>query len=156
MGSYVVMDADAGELWEKHSGELIRFASSLVGPVDAEDVLSSAFVAAVSSTTWSSVRNRRAYLFRAVASHAGKLEQSRRRRLRREELVARTDLSLTPADVEALSLLTRLTVRQRAVVWMAYWLDANTGEIAEMLELSRRTVERELTVARRRIRKELS
>lgn len=150
------MEAVVGELWEKHAEELMRFATTLVGPFDAEDVLSSAFVAAVSSSGWGEVRNQRAYLFRAVASHASKLHRSRSARQRRELLVAGAPSSTDVGEVEALSLLGSLTVRQRAVAWMAYWLDATPAEIAETLSMSKRTVERELSAARRLLRGALS
>jgi RNA polymerase sigma factor (sigma-70 family) len=149
------MDQSSGELWEKHADELMRFATTLVGPFDAEDVLSAAFLAAVSSAGWAEVRNQRAYLFRAVSSHAQKVHRSRSARERRELLVASIS-SNEVADVEALSLLGSLTVRQRAVAWMTYWLDAPPAEIAETLSMSKRTVERELNAARRRLRGALS
>lgn len=50
--------------------ELIRFASSLVGPHDAADVLSAAVVRTLSSPRWPEVANRRAYLYQAVFSEA--------------------------------------------------------------------------------------
>jgi DNA-directed RNA polymerase specialized sigma24 family protein len=37
------------------------------------------------------------------------------------------------------------------VVYRTYWLDQSAGEVADQLDVSVRTVERELTVARREL-----
>ena len=50
--------------------ELIRFATGLVGRNDAPDVMSTAFVKAMSSPSWRSVRDRRAFMYRAVLNEA--------------------------------------------------------------------------------------
>ena len=62
-------DEDA-RLYERVAPELIRFATALVGPVDAADVLSSAVVKALSTPGWPAVTNRPAYLYRAVFNEA--------------------------------------------------------------------------------------
>ncbi len=76
------------ELYRKHADELIRFASSLVGPSLAEDVLAGAVASALSSPSWPSVVNKRAFLFRCVISEAARHARSAQRRLRRERRVA--------------------------------------------------------------------
>ena len=52
---------------------------------------------------------------------------------------------------EVIDAVRRLSVRQRAVVYMTYWLDATANDVALDLGVSVRTVERELTTARRRL-----
>ncbi|MAT04134.1 MAG: hypothetical protein CL424_03705 [Acidimicrobiaceae bacterium] len=132
-------------------------STSLVGPFDAEDVLSTAFLAAVTSRSWASVVNKRAYLFRSVANTAQNWHRSDRNRRSRERLVAldRCDVDRTE-HVEVLALLSCLTVRQRSVIWVSYWLDASDREVANLLGISVRTVERELRKARRQLHKELT
>ena len=45
----------------------------------------------------------------------------------------------------------RLNPRQRAVVYLTYWLDQSADEVAHELDVSVRTVERDLTGARREL-----
>jgi hypothetical protein len=58
------------EVFARHGIELTRFATSLVGPTDAQDVVSDALVRAMWSDGWGDVGNQRAYLYRAVVSQA--------------------------------------------------------------------------------------
>jgi DNA-directed RNA polymerase specialized sigma24 family protein len=57
-------------VYERLAPELIRFATGLVGRDDAPDVMATAFVKAMSSPSWHAVRERRAYLYRAVLNEA--------------------------------------------------------------------------------------
>jgi DNA-directed RNA polymerase specialized sigma24 family protein len=45
----------------------------------------------------------------------------------------------------------KLTARQRGVVYLTYWLDRSASEVADELDVSVRTAERELTHARREL-----
>lgn len=145
------------ELYRKHADELIRFASALVGPSQAEDVLAASVTSALASPTWPSVVNKRAYLFRCVASEASRVARSARRRLHREMRFApqefRTDEFL---DRDVISALLALSTRQRAVLYLAYWEDLTVAEVAEVLVTSPRTVERELARSRRILEGRLS
>jgi RNA polymerase sigma factor (sigma-70 family) len=158
MGGVVeVMHSDDGELWAKHSGEWIRFATMLVGPADAEDLLTTAFLAATSSPGWPEVTNRRAYLFRSVANHAHKHRRAYARRLDRELRAVTPEVEPDETSrTEVLVALQRLTTRQRAVVWLTYWLDFAQADVADTLGISQRTVERELEHARTRLKGLLS
>ena len=53
--------------------------------------------------------------------------------------------------VDVLDALRRLSVRQRAVIYLTYWLGMRADEVARTLDVSLRTVERELTSARGRL-----
>jgi RNA polymerase sigma-70 factor (ECF subfamily) len=151
------MRSDDGELWAKHSGELIRFATMLVGPADAEDLLTTAFLDATGSRSWPEVTDRRAYLFRSVANHAHKHRRAYARRLDRELRAAVPDVAADEtARTDVLAALQRLTTRQRAVVWLTYWLDLTPTGVADTLGISQRSVERELQHARTRLKGLLS
>ncbi len=54
--------ADADELWRAHGSDLLRFATLLVGPHDADDVAVDAFLGAVRNAAGPSIQNSRAYL----------------------------------------------------------------------------------------------
>ena len=61
----------------------------------------------------------------------------------------RIESSMSDGDV--VRAIARLRLRQRAVVFLTYWSDLEPAVVAEMLGVSQRTVERELTSARRRL-----
>lgn len=146
----VVADAD-GELYEKLADELIRFATAIAGPSCAEDVMADAVLASFSNAGWRSVVNKRAYLYRAVLNEAISSRRSIERRLRREAAAADRWPGEALDAVDVVVALRRITVRQRAVVYLTYWVGLDAREIARSLGVSARTVERELTAARRRL-----
>jgi len=152
-----VVQLNDREVYDKYAAELCRFASTLVGPTDADDVVSSVFVRVIASGALAGVDNQRAYLFRAVLNEARSNHRSATRRLEREAALATSGLDEDrPADADLFRALGQLTVRQRAVLWLAYWIDAPVVEIASTLDLSKRTVERALQIARQRLEEELS
>ena len=53
--------SSADELWRSHADELLRFATVLVGPTDAHDVVVEAFLKSVESMAPGGVTNHRAY-----------------------------------------------------------------------------------------------
>ena len=145
------------ELYEKHADELIRFASALVGPSLAEDVLAAAVASALASPSWASVVNKRAYLFRCVTTEGSRMARAAGRRLRREMRVAQSEPHVDePLDRDVISALLALSARQRAVVYLTYWLELNAAETAGIVNCSERTVERELGRARRVLEGKLS
>jgi RNA polymerase sigma-70 factor (ECF subfamily) len=145
------------EIYRKYSDDLIRFASGLVGPSGAEDVVANAVLRAISSVQWNAVDNQRAYLYRSVLNEAHSQHRSTQRRLSREiKAQQRQDTSDQPVDLDVLVALRKISERQRAVVHLTYWEDLTTSDIASLLDLSIRTIERELSLARRRLEALLS
>ena len=85
-------------------------------------------------------------------NEARQLRRATQRRLRRETAAARSERVDVPlVRAEVLEALRRLTVRQRAVIYLIYWLDEQPVEVARCLGTSKRTVQRELTTARHRL-----
>jgi RNA polymerase sigma factor (sigma-70 family) len=152
-----MVGASDAEVYSKYASELVGFAAATVGPFDAEDVVAAAVLRVMSSPSWASVENRRAYLYRAVLNEALNARRATERRLRREAHAARAESYETaPSDRDVLEALRRLSVRQRAVVYLSYWIDLPVREVAEVLGIAPRSVERDLTVARRRIKELLA
>jgi RNA polymerase sigma-70 factor (ECF subfamily) len=156
--------ADA-ETYRKYADELVRFASGLVGPSGAEDVVANAVLRAVAGRQWSRVDNQRAYLYRAVLNEATSQHRATTRRLNREMHAYQRDVSAGSAssdsggssvDFDVLVALRRLSERQRAVIHLTYWADLPATDIASLLDLPTRTVERELSRARTRLEELLS
>lgn len=154
----MVMKVDVAQLYELHVPDLMRFATVLVGPADAGDVVSDAMVGLMSRPASSSVRDPRAYLFRSVSNVAASHHRSRTRRREREL----RSVSNTPppsggeptASVDARRVLSVLSEQQRAVIFLAYWRDLAPGEIAELLGVTEGTVRKQLARARDRLREE--
>ena len=105
------MTTDA-EVYEKHAEELTRFATALVGPSDAPDIVSTAVVNALSSSSWPTVENRRAYLYRCVLNAVRSGHRSTVRRERREVRVVERGVleppELRPEVLEAVRSLSDL------------------------------------------------
>ncbi len=144
------------ETYERFAPELIRFATGLVGPSDAADVLSSAMMRAMSSPAWSTVANRRAYLYRVVCNEASSLVRRNRQRSEREvRAVLRDEVSMPAIDPEVRAAVDALSVRQRSVVLLTYWADLDPAGIALLLGISEGSVRRHLARARERLRRVL-
>jgi RNA polymerase sigma-70 factor (ECF subfamily) len=149
------MTTDA-EVYEKHAEELTRFATALVGPTDAPDIVSTAMVNALSSRSWPTVENRRAYLYRCVLNAVRSGHRSTVRRERREVRVVERGV-LEPPDLrpEVLEAVRSLSERQRAVVYLTYWDDLDPAAIASLLDISEGSVKRHLARARDHLRRKL-
>jgi RNA polymerase sigma factor (sigma-70 family) len=151
------MDLHDEELYGKHADELIRFATTLVGPSLAEDVVANAVIRAMTSPNWHRVAERRAYLFRSVLNEARGLRRADRRRVHRESIAAPPEMVVGPSvSAEVRDAVRRLSLRERSVLFFAYWHDMSVDDIAAELGISRRTAERCLTSARRTLEERLS
>lgn len=145
------------QTYRKHGDELIRFATFLVGPADAPDVVSAAVLRTFESRAWADVRNKRAYLFRAVLNevrmaHRGAVR--RRGRELRAEPLGSVDVPEPRPDV--LEAVASLSPRQRAVIVLTYWDDLTPEAVADLLDISEGAVRIHLARGRRRLRKVLN
>jgi RNA polymerase sigma factor (sigma-70 family) len=152
-----MVDSGDAETYEKHAEELLRFATVLVGPDDAPDMLSAAFLRAISARSWPMVENRRAYLFRCVLNEVRSGQRSFLRHRDLEMRLAPTNGISDPEPAfDVARALMRLSPRQRAVVYFAYWEDQGSDEIAKLLGISSGSVHRHLARARAHLRRLLS
>jgi RNA polymerase sigma factor (sigma-70 family) len=144
------------DVYARHAPELVRFATVLIGPSGADDLVADAVLKVFAHPNWEHVTNHRAYLYRAVLNEAHRHIRSSARRERRERRVAvaeRVEPSLVRPEV--LAAMRTLDPRQRAIVFFTYWQDRTTDEIATELGVDQRTVQRELAAARQQLMKEL-
>jgi RNA polymerase sigma factor (sigma-70 family) len=147
---------DVGALYRQHSGELIRYATVLVGPDDAGEVVSDAVLGAA-RTRWESVDNPRAYLFRCVHNRAMSHKRSTLRRLAREQAAVSLPSTATPdPSIDALRALDTLSTQQRAVIYLTYWEDLTPAAAAELLGIGEGSVRKQLARARDQLRTVLS
>jgi DNA-directed RNA polymerase specialized sigma24 family protein len=85
------VDGADEELYRKYSDALIRFATGLVGPDNAPDVVSSAVLSCLTSPTWSEVADKKPYLYRSVYNEAAAFRRSSLRRSSREQRAAQPE-----------------------------------------------------------------
>lgn len=143
-----------GEVYENHAVELTRFATSLVGPTDAPDVVHDAVVSLISSGRLAEADNPRALMYRAVLAKAHSMHRSVFRRRSREQRFAASLTAVDPErDPEVTAALVRLSPQQRACVWLAYWEDLDVARIAARLGIAEGTVKSHLARARERLRR---
>lgn len=150
-------DREIDTAWRDHAPGAMRFATALVGPTDAHDITTTAFLRVTAQPDWTEIDRLDRYLWRAVRNEAQNLARQRRRRWQRELAEVRPETTLdAPHDVDLLRAVAALSVQQRSVVFLAYWHELTEAEIAETLELSRGTVHRTLVRARLALRKALT
>jgi RNA polymerase sigma factor (sigma-70 family) len=150
------VDEPNAEFWEKHADELTRFATGIVGPSDAPDVVSGALLHCMVSRRWPTVSDRRAYLYRAVLNEALASRRSLTRRRQREMSAALTEpVADGGPSPEVLEALRRLSVRQRAVIVLTYWNDLEPSSVAGLLGISEGAVRRHLARARAHLKEYL-
>jgi RNA polymerase sigma-70 factor (ECF subfamily) len=150
-----VMDNE--QVYRSYAVELTRYATGLVGPFDAADVVTDACLKAFSSKKWPEVNNQRAYLYRAVLSVATDHHRSTlSRRLR--ELKTADPESMPPQeiDIDVLRAVERLSMQQRAVVLLTYWADLPVETVANQMGVSTGAVKRHLARARKHLKESLS
>jgi RNA polymerase sigma-70 factor (ECF subfamily) len=145
------------ELYRKHADELIRYATVLVGPDDAPDVVADAVLTAFGSRRWNDVQKPRAYLFRCVLNTAASRHRSEARRRDREQLATRREGPAASVSedtpIDAHRALAALSPQQRAIVFLAYWDDLSVTQIASTLDIGEGSVRKQLARARAQLRK---
>ena len=146
------------ELYQALAPELVRYATMLVGPTDAHDVVANAVVAAMGSPRWADVTNRRAYLYRATTTKAQDHIRAATGRRRREEDAARLLITSWTGEAppEVVEAVASLSPRQRAVIHLTYWDDLTPSTVAEILGISDGSVRRHLARARAHLRDRLA
>lgn len=132
----------------------MRFAASLVGTEDAEDVVSDAVVRTLRRGPLGSLDNPRAYLMQAVLNTA----RDRGRRLIRERTAVARHVGMRDAvpvvSIESSELtetVMRLPIRQRAAIYLVYFEDMAPSDAAAVLGVRPATLRRYLLLARRKL-----
>ena len=149
------IDPGAVEAYEKHAADLVVYATALVGPSDAEDVVAEAMLGVFTRARWSGVREPRGYLFRCVLNQA-RMQERRRSTGRRKEASAPLRSVDDGPEPDDLGLLAPLSVRERSVIYLTYWVDLAPAAVADLLDLSEGAFRRYLARSRAKLREELS
>lgn len=150
------LEAADEEFYRKHADDLTRFATGLVGPNNASDVVSEAVLSCLSSPKWAEVIEKRSYLYRSVYNKAAEFHRASSRRLLREQLITKQE-HVEPSEVrpEVLAAIFRLSMKQRAVIVLTYWEDMDIASIARLMGISEGSVKRHLARGRSRLKEVL-
>lgn len=143
----VALDDD-GAIFAEYRLDLVRYATALVGPSEAEDVVMTVVGRTVRRVRLSELDNPKGYLLRGVLNEA-------RGRGRRRKVVPLDHDLMGPNGhglAEVLDVLMSLPVRQRAAIYMHYWERAPISEIADAMGVGPGTVKRYLHLARQKLK----
>ncbi len=123
--------------------DLIRYVAFVVGPGSAEDVVSQTIIKILESKP-SPVANIRGYLYRAVGNAAkNHLRTSeRRRRLEERSHPEPSGPVSTEGNIEIVTVMKVLTVSERMVLFLIYWVGMSRTEAASWLCVTKGTVNR--------------
>ena len=148
--------ADWESTYREHAPRLMRMAAVLVGPADAGDLVADAVLRAVGSRRWNEIASRGAYLTTVLVNEARRRARSDRRRIAREQRITPV-LEHRDGDpwVELVAIVASLSMRQRGVVYFAYWEDLSIPQIANVMGISEGTVRRHLDRAKRQLRERI-
>ena len=144
-------------VYAAHAARLVVLAAALAGPSRADDVVADAVVRAMASPAWAGVADHGAYLTQAVVNEVRSSHRRDLRREVRERKVAGPDLANSaPEPVpEVLAALAALSIQQRAVVFLTYWVDMSPAAVASHLGVGEGSVRKQLARARAQLRREL-
>jgi RNA polymerase sigma-70 factor (ECF subfamily) len=140
---------DDETIYRKNRDDLIRYATVLVGPAGAEDVVSVVVLRILAKRRLQDLEEPRAYLFRAV------LNESKTRLSRRRTYLNVADVETGQADdpqPHIVQAVLELPPRQRAATYLVYWAGMTVAETAELMGIRTGTAKRYLHIARRTLK----
>jgi RNA polymerase sigma factor (sigma-70 family) len=142
------MELSDEAIYTKLKDDLIRYATALVGPDSAEDVLSTVVLRTLRRRRLTTLRDPRPYLFRAVLNEARNTLRKQQPIVRAEEAVEDTHND----DREVVAAIRGLPPRQRAAIYLVYWEDMSIKQAANAMGARPGTVKRYVHMARNTLR----
>ncbi len=147
--------SEAG-LYAAYRTDLVAFATALVGPSDASDVVSEGMLSLLRAGTLTEAHSPRGLMYRAVLTKARSMQRSGFRRRARERRFAESVIQEAPyVRPDVLDAVVRLSTQQRACVYLTYWEDLTPGQVGERLGIQTGTVKKYLARARGHLREAL-
>jgi RNA polymerase sigma factor (sigma-70 family) len=151
MRTAVTSDRD---VYEAIAPALTRFATALVGPDDAADVVSAVVVRVLAKRRLSSIERPEAYLMQAVMNEVRQLHRGRSRHRAAIVRLGPGPDAPDPADIARTALtdaVMALPPRQRAAAYLVYWCDYSAAEAAGLMGWSDGTARRYLHLVRKKL-----
>lgn len=143
------LGVDDADIWLKCKDDLARYAAVLIGPGDAEDVVSTVFLRVLDRRRLNELEDARRYLFRAVLNECKTRGSRSRVALEPVDLPAPQPPDPQPEILEAVL---SLPLGQRSATFFVYWSDMSVAEAAEMMGVRPGTVKRYLHLARNKLK----
>ena len=140
---------DDETIYRKNRDDLIRYATVLVGPAGAEDVVSVVVLRILAKRRLQDLEEPRAYLFRAVLNECKTRLSRRRTHLNTTEVGFGQPDDPQPHIIQAVL---ELPPQQRAATHLAYWAGMTVTETADLMGIRPGTVKRYLHLARRTLK----
>lgn len=134
-------------IYREHKDALIRYATILAGPSNAEDLVSSVVARLYSSKrTLADLEEPRPYLMKSIL-HAAMDGR------RRKPTLPLIDQGIEPVESrpDVLEAVLALPVRQRAAVYLTYWVGMTSEDVASDMGCGAATVRRYLHLARNKL-----
>jgi RNA polymerase sigma-70 factor (ECF subfamily) len=152
----VIDERPVAGLYGLHRVALVRFATALVGPDDAADVVSNAMGSLIKSNQLAVARDPSALMHRAVLANAKSMQRSGFRRRAREQRFADRWIEEQPnIRPDVVNAVVKLSAQQRACVYLTYWEDLTPQMVADRLGIGSGTVKKYLARARATLREVL-
>ena len=143
----VYMGMTDEEIYVKYRDELIRYATALVGPASAEDVLSSVITRVYRSRrSLADIESPKPYLMKAVLNEA-----LNRKKVPQEEPLRDFGVEPRRSQPEVLEAVARLPMQQRAAIYLSYWGGMNSKEVGELMGCGSATVRRYVHLAKKKL-----
>jgi len=142
------------DVYEAVAPSLVRFATALVGPDDAADVVSAVVVRVLAKRSLSSLEKPEAYLMQAVMNEVRQLHRGRTRGRAAVVRVGPGPDARDTADIARTDLtdaVMALPPQQRAAAYLVYWCDYTAAEAAELMGWSDGTARRYLHLVRNKL-----
>jgi len=140
---------DDETIYRKNWNDLIRYATVLVGPGDAEDVVSTVVLRILARGHLADLDGPRAYLFRSVLNEC----KTRLRRRRSHVSIAEAGgVVVDDTQPHIMQAVLDLPPQQRAATYLVYWASLTVTETADLMGIHPGTVKRYLHLARRTLR----
>ena len=148
-------DVQDEAIWREVKDDLVRYATVLLGPIDAEDVVSTVVIRVLERGRLTSLEEPRPYLFRAVLNEArtrGRRQKVGRRVLESVAHGARLWDEMPDVRPEIVQAVGRLPVQQRAATFLVYWHDLSIEEAGRLMGVRPGTVKRYVFLARQTLK----
>lgn len=149
----LVVTASDSQVYASVKDDLVRYATVLVGPDAASDVVSTVVLRVLARRRLVELDDPRSYLFRSVLNEARSMARQRGRlRVWGDRGETEDSPNLLPEVAVAVA---RLPVRQRAATFLVYWMGFSVEQTASLMGVGVGTVKRYLSLARDNLREAL-
>ncbi|MFQ5966961.1 MAG: RNA polymerase sigma factor [Acidimicrobiia bacterium] len=143
------MESADSQIYDRNRHDLVRYATVLVGPEEAEGVVSTVVSQVLTRGGFEELEDPRSHLFRAVLRESK--FASRRGRAESENAVDSGESAEWVFEPEVWDAVERLPLKQRAATYLFYWMELSVAETAALMDLRPATVKRYLRLARLRV-----